>query len=220
MNIVFPPVQNISDFSTAMDVVPLVYPESDDTYLIIDSLIQDVSPRQFDLEGGIFSFEIGPGGGSVSKSFVEHCSKLGLKVFHLAVDVNMHATSQTRALCDSAGRVECINGEGLSYLRPGFEADLIFCNPPYVPSSPLNRARDIRASYAGGERGREMIDSIFPVVREKLSGRGSFYLLLESRNDIPEVLRIAETQYKMTGRLVKERKIRGEHLFVYCFSRI
>ena len=220
MNIVLLQYKIFPIFSTAMDVVPLVYPESDDTYLIIDSLIQDVSPQQFDSEAGIVSVEIGPGGGSVSKSFVEHCSKLGLKVFHLAVDVNMHACVATRAVCENAERVECINGEGLSFLRPGFEADLIFCNPPYAPSSPLNRARDIRASYAGGERGREMIDSIFPVVIQKLSGRGSFYLLLESRNDIPEVLRIAETQYNMKARLVRERKIRGEHLFVYCFSRI
>jgi release factor glutamine methyltransferase len=197
-----------------MDTIPLVYPESDDTYLIIDSLEQEISEGRLSRLQNSISVEVGPGGGSVSKSFLQGCAKAGLRTFHLAIDVNMHAAKETLAVCEGLRLGDCINGEGLSFFRPSFQAEIVFCNPPYVPSSPLNRARDIRASYAGGERGREMIDAIFPAVKAKLKPEGMFYLLLESRNDVPEVLRAAG----MESRFVKQKRIRGEHLLVYCFT--
>lgn len=203
-----------------MDTVPRLYPESDDTYLLIDSLLQDVSSQSFNERKCILSVEIGPGGGSVSEAFLQHCSKIGLTVFHLAVDVNTNAASETLSLCETHGALDCVNAESFSFFRPSFRADIIFCNPPYVPSSPVNRARDIRASYAGGERGREMIDALLPAVKKNLNPEGLFYLLLEARNDVAEVLALAESQYGFKSRFVREKRIRGEHLFVYCFTNV
>jgi release factor glutamine methyltransferase len=201
-----------------MDTIPEFYPESDDTYLLIDALELDFAQSIPTSSEGIFSVEIGPGNGQVSKSWLKICKASGANVFHLAIDVNRHAALETVSQCSEIGSAfECVLGDMFSFMRSDVKADVIFCNPPYVPSSPINRARDIRASYAGGERGREFIDEFLPVVGQKLGRDGVFYFLLERRNDVDEVLRIAADQYGLHGTFVKDRKIRGEHLFVYRF---
>ena len=53
--------------------------------------------------------------------------------------------------------------------------------------SALDR-RDISAAWAGGRRGREVIDKLIPQVREMLSENGVFYLLLIEDNIIFEVV--------------------------------
>lgn len=203
----------------AMDKIPDFYPDSDDTYLLIDSMEKDIIGALDGRARGLISVEVGPGGGLVSKAFLELCNRHGVSVYHLGVDVNISAATETLAQCNRAGVIEIVNGDMFTFTRPDFQADVIFCNPPYVPSSPINRARDIRASYAGGERGREFIDEFLPVVATKLKRDGVFYFLLEKRNDIDEVLERARTDFGFTSELVMDRKIRGEHLFVYRLTR-
>ena len=203
-----------------MDTIPEYYPDSDDTYLIIDSLDQDASfIRSRFNEDSVFSVEVGPGGGLVSKSFVELSRKNNISGIHFAIDINRHAAEATSGQFQSPGACEVVIGDMFSGFRPEQRFDIIFCNPPYVPSSPINRARDIRASYAGGERGREFIDAFLPEVSERLTSRGVFYLLLEHRNNIAEVLDVAEQQYALESTYIRDRKIRGEHLYVYRFTK-
>jgi release factor glutamine methyltransferase len=197
--------------------IPEFYPDSDDTYLLIDSLEKDLKSLRSTSVCGIVTVEIGPGGGLVSQNFLKITKNAGLKVFHIAVDVNIHAARETRSQCDGFGTFDIINGDMFTWSRQNFKADIIFCNPPYVPSSPINRARDIRASYAGGELGREFIDEFLPVVANRLAPHGVFYLLLERRNNPEEVRQIAREKYNMESELVLEKRIPGEHLYVYKF---
>jgi release factor glutamine methyltransferase len=201
-----------------MDVIPVVYPESDDTYLLADALSKDFNTILVLGEIGLITVEVGPGGGYVSKTFMDLCAKAKKPVFHLGLDVNMRAASETRAVCGNVSQIDCVNIDMFEGIRRDVHPDVIFCNPPYVPSSPINRARDIRASYAGGERGREFIDAFLPVVAERLAPGGVFYFLLEKRNDIEEVLDIAKSQYGFESTFILDRKIRGEHLYVYRFT--
>ena len=200
--------------------IPEFYPDSDDTYLLIDSLEEDLKDFSSDAHANLLTFEIGPGGGLVSKNFLKFAHMRGMRVFHIAVDVNIHAAKETLDQSMDSGRIDVVNGDMFSWMRPNCKADIIFCNPPYVPSSPINRARDIRASYAGGESGREFIDAFLPVVAERLARSGFFYFLLEKRNNPEEVCRIALDSYKMSSTLIRERRIPGEHLFVYRFQFI
>ena len=202
----------------AMEKLPEFYPDSDDTYLLIDSLKKDLESRSARKTDGLITIEVGPGGGLVSRSFLELTTKLGINVFHLAVDVNIHAGIETKTQTESIALCDCIIGDTLTWARPDFQADIIFNNPPYVPSSPINRARDIRASYAGGELGREFIDDLIPIVSKRLKSDGVFYLLLEKRNNPEQVCQIALEQYSMNSVLIMERKIPGEHLYVYRFT--
>ena len=203
----------------AMDKIPDFYPDSDDTYLLIDSIEKDLIGALDGRKRGIVSVEVGSGGGLVSRAFLELCNRHGVSVYHLGVDVNISAATETLAQCERSGVIDIVNGDMFTFTRPGFQAEVILCNPPYVPSSPINRAWDIRASYAGGERGREFIDDILPVVAAKLARDGVFYLLLEKRNDIDEVLERTRTEFGFSSALLMDRKIRGEHLFVYRLTR-
>ena len=193
------------------------YPDSDDTYLLIDSIEKDLDSLGRKPSCTFLSVEVGPGGGLVSKNFLRSCSKRQYKVFHLAVDVNERAALETQSVCSLEGAIECITGDMLTFCRTNVQVDVIICNPPYVPSSPINRARCIRASYAGGELGREFIDRFLPVVAVRLKREGVLYFLLEKRNNVEEVCRIALEQYGLKSTLVLERRIPGEHLFVFKF---
>lgn len=202
-----------------MDVIPLFYPESDDTYLLTDAIANDFEVvKKFSLEA-LVTVEVGPGSGYVSKSFLELCRKNQVPVFHFTIDVNSRAAIETRSVCSGLGNADCVCADMFRGFREGIKADVIFCNPPYVPSSPINGARDIRASYAGGERGRDFIDELFPIVAERLDIDGVFYLLLEKRNDIEEVIETAKRDFGFNATYILDRKIRGEHLFVYRFTR-
>ena len=155
----------------------------------------------------------------MSKSFLDDCRRRQVPVRHFAIDVNMNAAEETLRQCAGTGLLEVVRGDMFTFLRADFQFDIIFCNPPYVPSSPINRASDIRASYAGGERGRDFIDIFLPETAKRLKPDGVMYLLLEKRNDIPEVLETAKTHCGFTAKLILDRKIRGEQLFVYRFTR-
>ena len=200
--------------------IPEFYPDSDDTYLLMDSLTEDMPQIVSRFTDGMFSVEIGPGGGLVSQSFLKALRSRGMLMFHMAVDVNVHAARETLHQGRNYGYLDVVNGDMFSWMRDDSKVDVIFCNPPYVPSSPINRARDIRASYAGGEYGREFIDAFLPVVADRLAPNGLFYFLLEKRNNPQEVCRIALEQYRMSSTLIREKRIPGEHLFVYRFQFI
>lgn len=206
-------------FLLGMDTIPEFYPDSDDTYLLIDSLEQDIDFIKSRFSEGARTIEVGSGGGLVSKSFIQLLRKNYIQGLHWAVDVNRHAAEETAKHIIPLGGCDLVIGDMFTAFRQGECFEVIFCNPPYVPSSPINRARDIRASYAGGERGREFIDEFLAVVATRLAPNGVFYFLLEHRNDISEVLQIAEQQYGLESTFVRDRKIRGEHLFVFRFTR-
>jgi methylase of polypeptide subunit release factors len=202
-----------------MEKLPEFYPDSDDTYLLIDSIEKDMVRQSLTDSTGVVSVEIGPGGGLVSRAFLELMQRLKVHVHHLMVDVNIKALHETISQTSHFGVCDYVNGDSFTWVHPDFRADIIFCNPPYVPSSPINRATDIRASYAGGELGREFIDVFLPLASRVLSDTGVFYFLLEKRNNPEEVLRNAREIHGLDSCLVMDRKIAGEHLFVYRLWR-
>ena len=63
------------------------------------------------------------------------------------------------------------------------KADILIFNPPYVPCSDEEmekaiKEKDSTAAWAGGLRGREVIDKLIPQVRNHLTSTGVFYFLL------------------------------------------
>lgn len=196
-----------------------VYEPSDDTYLLVDALAADAE-RLRSLSAGV-CIEIGCGSGAV----VTHLAKLlpvGSAVV-LASDVNPNAIDATAATARQNGMaVQLVQMDLLSALRPGVVDVLVF-NPPYVPTSEeelqhaLDHA-DISAAWAGGPRGRLVLDRLLPQLGTLLSPRGVFYLLGVRENAPDEIAALLREQ-GFTARTIAERRAQNERLFVMAFSR-
>lgn len=166
-----------------------VYEPSDDTFLLMDVLKAE-APR-LRARSLAVCLEIGSGSGAVTSSLFASLH-LRTPALFLCVDVNPRAAATTRATC-ARNRVriaDVVRGDlvGALAARLRGQVDLLVFNPPYVQTPPDEVGTDrIEAAWAGGARGREVIDRLLPAVSALLSPRGSFYLLLEAVNDPHEV---------------------------------
>ena len=195
-----------------------VYEPSDDTFLLVDSLAADVG--QLRGRRPTVCVEIGSGSGCVITSLAQALA--GTAAF-LASDVNPAAATATAATAAANGvSVQVLQMDLLTALRPGCVDVLVF-NPPYVPTSSeeLHEAvarRDISAAWAGGPRGRLVLDRLLPVAAAALSPSGTFYLLGVRENDPDEIAaRLAE--HGLLSHVVAERRAQNERLFVMRFAR-
>ena len=195
-----------------------VYEPSDDTYLLIDALASEkqvILQRQPGL-----CVEIGSGSGAV----ITHLATLLPGAHFIASDINQKALKATAATSTANGcSIAPVQADLLKAFRPG-SVDILVFNPPYVPTSDeelaeAERTADVSAAWAGGERGRRVVDRLFPVLRDMLAPRGLFYLLGVAENDPEGIAALLESQYGFTSRLVAERRAQNERLFVMCFER-
>lgn len=195
-----------------------VYPPSDDTYLVLEALhadavkLQKLQPR--------ICLEVGTGTGvlSIGLGLVLQMLGVSMPVF-VAVDKNPDATLVTAALFqqrpetqhvhNSIVRTSLVDGLRLHGL-----VDVGIFNPPYVVTPPEEmHGCGIEISWAGGLRGREVIDKFLPEIPLLLSPNGLFYLCGIEENCPDEILAAAESM-GLVGCYVK-RQMRGiETLFV------
>ena len=62
-------------------------------------------------------------------------------------------------------------------------------NPPYVPT-PVEEVESggLASSWAGGDRGRQVIAEFLPTVPEYLTSNGLFYMVTIAQNDPPSIM--------------------------------
>lgn len=107
--------------------------------------------------------------------------------------------------------------------QPNAAFEVIVFNPPYVPTDEdeLQRAlhsRDISASWAGGRKGREVIDIFLDEFIRFLVKGGVMYMVLLEANKPNEVIAKAN-QRGFSVRIVVERKAGIEHLYILRFQQ-
>ncbi|TSK17820.1 HemK methyltransferase family member 2 [Bagarius yarrelli] len=97
--------------------------------------------------------------------------------------------------------------------------DVLLFNPPYVvtPSEEVG-GHGIEASWAGGKRGREVMDRFFPIVSQLLSQQGLFYLVTVSDNNPEEILSLL-AESGLRGDVCLSRQAGREKLFILRFSK-
>uniref|UniRef100_A0A8C6Q3J6 N-6 adenine-specific DNA methyltransferase 1 n=1 Tax=Nothobranchius furzeri TaxID=105023 RepID=A0A8C6Q3J6_NOTFU len=78
--------------------------------------------------------------------------------------------------------------------------------------------RGIEASWAGGERGREVTDRFLPAAAQLLSQRGLFYLVTIAENHPEEIVELLG-QRGLEGELCSSTRAGNERLSVLRFSR-
>lgn len=143
-----------------------VYPPSEDSYLLIES----ITPYNC-----FKSLEIGVGSGVVSL----HLCKEVPMVF--GCDINIHCLhlSKKNALANSINNLHLFYSNLFSSIKFGTLFDLIVFNPPYLPvDSPPRNLIDL--SYHGGLDGGDHIRRFLSNLSFYLSPKGNAYLLQSS----------------------------------------
>lgn len=195
-----------------------VYEPAEDSFLLLDALEDDL--EELRRRNPLICVELGSGSGinitALSKALPSSTC--------IAIDINSHACRATKRTAVANGTsVDLITGDLLTSFRES-SIDLLIFNPPYVPTDSLadeDAFRDpsqldgeLIKSWSGGQSGCDVINRLIASgIHEKLSAGALFYLLLLKEND-PEGIRRRLVSFKLSAEIVKERKIRGEHLFI------
>lgn len=195
-----------------------VYEPAEDTFLLMDALEKDVvfitSIRP------VVCLEVGCGSGAVS-AFI--ASLLGpSNAVYFCTDVNAAATALTvrtgqhndtplqPVCCDLVGPLKC---------RLHHCVDVLIFNPPYVetPHQQVGSGQ-LEASWAGGVKGRQVMDRLFVHVAGLLSERGVFYVVVVADNDPRDVKEFCE-KVGLDVETVLERRAGSERLSVLRCTR-
>ena len=183
-----------------------VYEPSDDTYLLIDGIKEDLkksltsdktskdsSERLNDTTPNIV-LEIGSGSGVPITYLTNSLVEKGFNVKPIATDINPKALELTRktAEANNIENLETIQCDLASDLLESYrhQMDYIIFNPPYVPTPDEEVSNGgIEASWAGGERGRRVVDrAITQIVKLlKPNGKGIGYMITVDDNEPEEI---------------------------------
>ncbi|KFP39116.1 HemK methyltransferase family member 2, partial [Chlamydotis macqueenii] len=164
--------------------------------------------------------EIGSGSGVVSTFLAS--SIIGSSALYICTDINPMAAYCTleTALLNNVHLQPIITDlvKGLSPRLNG-NVDLLLFNPPYVvtPSEEVE-SQGIEASWAGGKKGREVMDRVFPLVPDLLSPGGLFYLVTIKENNPDEILETMK-KFGLEGTRVLSRQAGQEMLTILKFRK-
>ena len=185
--------KKVHDLSEQVLVLPDVYQPCDDTYLLMESALNEVRPTDSVLE-------IGTGCGVIAKRVAERARCV------IATDKNSRAVENAKL-----NGVEAIMGDLFADLDGRF--DLIIFNPPYLPSG-----RDVPSDWQthawdGGPSGREVIGRFLSQVGNYLTQKGRVLLVISSITGYNEVTQLMHAQFNIV-RAIAERKFFFETLYV------
>ncbi|CAL1598422.1 unnamed protein product [Knipowitschia caucasica] len=192
-----------------------VYEPAEDSFLLIDALEKDAErlkamcPR--------LCVEVGSGSGVVSAFLA---SVLGPSAQFICTDVNPAAASCTAktASCNNVSLQPVITDLADCLMpRMNGKVDVLLFNPPYVvtPSEEVGSS-GIEAAWAGGERGREVLDRFLPMVSKLLSKNGQCYLITIIENNPDEIISILG-QSGLSGEVCLSTRAGNERLSVLRF---
>lgn len=195
-----------------------VYEPAEDSFLLIDALELDL--EKLKINKPVICLEVGSGSGVIISALAMALKKICSSYF-LAVDINPQACMVTRKTSiTNKVNVEVIQMDLVQFIHTKNIFDLIVFNPPYVVTESIEGFDDtlISKAWAGGCEGREVMDRLFPLIPDLLSNNGLFYLLLIKENKPQNIIKIFKG-LNMTGSIVIERRVRGEHLYVLRFHK-
>jgi release factor glutamine methyltransferase len=212
-----------------------VYEPAEDSFLLLDALEQELPFLQS--RKPLITVEIGSGSGLAISALAKYLN-FQSHGFH-AIDINKFACDATKRTARENGvNVEVINMDLLTAFKPN-SVDLLLFNPPYVPTTTDEVTENIPEqkkfydrdaertcsgekllikSWAGGKDGCEIINRLLSNLKNILTPKGLFYLLLIKENN-PEKIRKELKSSGFESEQIIDRKIRGEHLLVlkiYC----
>jgi len=180
-----------------------VFPPSEDTFLLIDSLIENVKPgRSF--------LELGTGTGIIALIM----AKLGLNV--IATDINIKAIECARKNAQlNKIPIELRRGDLFEPVR-NLRFDYIAFNPPYLPSDSAFDSRlpsDEKLALIGGYIGNEIIMKFLKNIRSFLNPFGEVFLVFSSLSNFNDVQKVGNN-LGLRISVIKEQSFMFEKIFV------
>jgi release factor glutamine methyltransferase len=174
-----------------------VYAPAEDSYLLAENL----GACKNDLV-----LDIGTGTGIQALTAAQHAKTV------LAVDINPHAleTARKNAELNKIKNTEFRQSNLFKKIKPQEKFNLIIFNPPYLPSDEKDL---LGKAWAGGEKGREIIDKFVDQAPKHLLPGGRIMLLVSSINEPEEVIKkLEEKKLKVT--ITAKKKLFFEELLV------
>lgn len=192
-----------------------VYEPAEDSYLMMEALHKDEAWLQQRLPAFVLSLEVGIGTGILSSYLASK-----LPGYFLATDVNPRAAAIARStfrrnqVLGDILRTDLVTGTKLQG-----KVDVMLFNPPYVPTPPEEMKGDgLSVAWAGGLKGREVLDRLLPSIPELLSSRGVLYLVVLDQND-PKELASFFFAHGFQAEMVHKRKAQNERLSIIKYFR-
>lgn len=199
-----------------------VYEPSDDSFALVDALINLFRDRD-SRDCPRVAVEIGSGSGYVvcSLALLLHQLKATAQLFATDISTHCAAATQQTLFSHQVFSVDIILSDLVTVLQPRIDGlvDLLLFNPPYVPTPDEEvGTRNIAAAWAGGNRGRRVIDRLLPRLSQLLSPKGEVLMVTVHENEPQEIIRLMEEQ-GFEGRVVLQRGADEEVLSVLHFKR-
>lgn len=170
-----------------------VYPPEQDTYLLLGAVLREIAP-------GDRVLEVGCGSGEIAA----HIAGIAPVI---ATDISPHAVRAARER-----GVEVVRTDLFAGICGRF--DLVFFNPPYLPTGEGERLDDwLEYALDGGETGREVIERFIAGVAPVLSVRGRILLLISSLTGLTEVQEIF-ARHGYLAFIVASERVEDETLYV------
>ena len=170
-----------------------VYEPAEDTFLLADVILAESSGWN-ESQTPRICVEIGSGSGYVVCSVASMLQNKHAGCFCVATDINPVACAATReTLANHAldGSVEVVNCDAMVPFLPRLTGgvDLIAFNPPYVVTPDEEIARGgIAAAWAGGYKGRVVIDRVLDMLEGLVAPGGRVYMIAIHENEPEDIM--------------------------------
>ncbi|KAH9561685.1 hypothetical protein CY35_05G035800 [Sphagnum magellanicum] len=199
---------------------PDVYEPCDDSFALVDALLADKSSLLEQRPN--VCMEIGCGSGYVITSLALILGDERNNAHFIATDISTAAAQVTQDTLEAHGvQADIIVTDLVRGLEDQLSGavDVLLFNPPYVPTPEHEVGMmGITASWAGGQRGRTVLDRVLPVVKRLLSSKGLFYLVTLKANDPSEICEVMKKK-GFSSCILIQRYTEEEDLQVLKFWR-
>lgn len=166
---------------------PTVYPPSEDSHLLAETVVDHIDATDL-------VCDVGTGSGYVAERIGSETGATAL-----GIDLNPHA-------CRAASErgVQTLRGDVTSALAAD-SVDVVVCNPPYLPTPPEQEWDDwFGRALSGGETGRRVVERLLADVGRVLVSGGRVYLLVSTLTDLTAVDTLAAEAGFRTGQLATD----------------
>jgi release factor glutamine methyltransferase len=194
-----------------------VYQPSDDTYLLLDGLLLDDWDAISTPSTTLHILEIGTGSGVPIIFLAKQLAGRGHCVHAMATDINPKALEFAgKTAIEHEVTVEWIPCDLATPLLEDYTGKIhvILFNPPYVPTPDEEMVGNgIEVSWAGGEKGRRVIDRALPQISQLMARpNGICYMITVDDNEPEDISNVLSSQYDLTMTPLVRRRAHNECL--------